>query len=400
MPVLTSDRLPKYRKHKASGQAIVTLNGRDHYLGPHGTQASKREYDRLTTEWLANGRQRPAAGSDLTIVELLARFRRWAVRHYQKDGKPTREVGNLDDSVRPLKVFYGRELVRDFGPQRLKTLQAVMVHGYTDTKGKAFKGLCRGVINNRIGRIKHVFKWAVSEELAPASIAHALATVPGLQYGRTEARETTPVKPVSEQDVEAVLPYLPAVVADMVRLQKLTGARPGEVCLIRPCDITRTGDVWLYRPASHKTQHHGRERLIFIGPRAQAVLRPYLLREATTHCFSPQESERQRKRQLRERRKSPVQPSQVDRRLRHPRRTPADAYEVHAYARALARACQKAGIAKWHLHQLRHTAATEIRRQFGLEAAQVALGHARADTTQIYAERDFSLAAQVMLKIG
>jgi hypothetical protein len=76
MPVLTSDRLPKYRKHKASGQAIVTLNGRDHYLGPHGTQASKREYDRLTTEWLANGRQSPTVGSDLTIVELLTRFRR------------------------------------------------------------------------------------------------------------------------------------------------------------------------------------------------------------------------------------------------------------------------------------------------------------------------------------
>ena len=177
----------------------------------------------------------------MTIVELLVRFRRWAVGHYQKDGQPTREVGNLDDSVRPLKVFYGRELVRDFGPQKLKTLQAVMVRGYTDTKGKAFKGLCRGVINNRIGRIKHLFKWAVSDELAPPSIAHALATVPGLQYGRTEARETKPVRPVSEQDVEAVLSYLPAVVADMVRLQKLTGARPGEVCLIRPCDITRTG---------------------------------------------------------------------------------------------------------------------------------------------------------------
>jgi hypothetical protein len=25
---------PKYRKHKASGQAVVTINGRDHYLGP------------------------------------------------------------------------------------------------------------------------------------------------------------------------------------------------------------------------------------------------------------------------------------------------------------------------------------------------------------------------------
>ncbi|WP_428305029.1 hypothetical protein [Lacipirellula sp.] len=46
MPRLV-DALPKYRKHKASGQAVVTLNGRDHYLGPHGTSASKAFYDRL-----------------------------------------------------------------------------------------------------------------------------------------------------------------------------------------------------------------------------------------------------------------------------------------------------------------------------------------------------------------
>ena len=46
MPRLTKS-VPKYRKHRASGQAIVTLNGRDHYLGPHRTQASRIEYDRL-----------------------------------------------------------------------------------------------------------------------------------------------------------------------------------------------------------------------------------------------------------------------------------------------------------------------------------------------------------------
>ena len=55
-----SKTLPKYRKHKRSGQAIVTLSGKDFYLGPHGTKASKLEYDRLIGEWLANGRQLPS----------------------------------------------------------------------------------------------------------------------------------------------------------------------------------------------------------------------------------------------------------------------------------------------------------------------------------------------------
>ena len=54
----------------------------------------------------------------------------------------------------------------------------------------------------------------------------------------------------------------------------------------------------------------------------------------------------------------------------------------------------------WNPHQLRHTAATEIRRAFGLEAAQVVLGHSGADVTQIYAERDMNLARQVAMKRG
>ena len=57
-----SKALPKYRKHRVSGQAIVTLSGKDFYLGPHGTKASKSEYDRLIGEWLANGRQAPIEG--------------------------------------------------------------------------------------------------------------------------------------------------------------------------------------------------------------------------------------------------------------------------------------------------------------------------------------------------
>lgn len=67
MPRLTN-AVPKYRKHRASGQAIVTITGRDHYLGPHGTKASKAEYDRLVTEWLASGRPSipDAQSSDMT----------------------------------------------------------------------------------------------------------------------------------------------------------------------------------------------------------------------------------------------------------------------------------------------------------------------------------------------
>ncbi|MBI3838139.1 MAG: hypothetical protein HY288_09435 [Planctomycetia bacterium] len=173
MPILTSEKLPKYRRHRASGQAVVTLAGRDHYLGPHGTKASKLEYDRLIAQWLANGRTLTTPGDDLTIVEVLARFRRFAVGHYRRSGRATRSLGNIDDAIRPVKLLFGRERVLDFGPLKLKAVQAAMVEA----------GLSRGVVNRRISIVKRVFKWTVSEELAPPSLAHALASVSGLQRG-------------------------------------------------------------------------------------------------------------------------------------------------------------------------------------------------------------------------
>lgn len=389
MPVLKSDRLPKYRHHRASGQAVVTLSGVDHYLGPHGTKASKREYDRVTAEWLANGRRLLEATDDITIVEMLVAFRRFAVGHYRKNGKPTRSLGNIDDAIRPLKLLYGRECVSDFGPLKLLALQSVLA-----------KELSRRTVNDRVDAIKRMFRWAVSRELAPPSIAHALDTVRGLQRGRTEAAEPQPIKPVPDATIEATLPHLPTVVADMVRLQRLTGCRPGEVCALRPCDIERAGDVWTYRPESHKTEHHGRERVIYIGPRAQDILRHYLLRDTDAYCFCPRDSEKQRKAKMREARKTPVQPSQVDRRKRRPRRIPRECYDKCSYYRAIIRACERAGVEPWGPNRLRHTAATEIRKRFGLEAAQVILGHSRADVTQIYAARDEARGLEVVRQIG
>ena len=57
-------------------------------------------------------------------------------------------------------------------------------------------------------------------------------------------------------------------------------------------------------------------------------------------------------------------------------------------------------LSRWGPNRLRHTATTEIRRTFGLEAAQVTLGHSQADVTQIYAEKDLTLAAKVAREIG
>lgn len=74
-------RLPKYRLHKGSGQAVVTLSGRDFYLGPYHSSTSRTEYDRLTAEWLAHGRRTPGHrgyAGDLSVNELLAAYWQYA----------------------------------------------------------------------------------------------------------------------------------------------------------------------------------------------------------------------------------------------------------------------------------------------------------------------------------
>ncbi|MDC0935464.1 hypothetical protein OAS39_04185 [Pirellulales bacterium] len=102
--------------------------------------------------------------------------------------------------------------------------------------------------------------------------------------------ELPPIEPVPDAEVEAILPFLPDVVRGMVELQRFTGMRPAEVWIIRPCDIDRSGDVWIYRPASHKTEHHGRDRTIMLGPKAQEVLLRFLARDPEAYCFRPCDS--------------------------------------------------------------------------------------------------------------
>ncbi len=91
---------------------------------------------------------------------------------------------------------------------------------------------------------------------------------------------------------------------------------------------------------------------------------------------------------------------QEEKKKRCRRRVLNQQYDVATYRRAIARACEKAGLPVWTPHRLRHAAATEIRRQFGLEAAQAVLGHAALGVTQVYAEKNMEAAKRVMAKIG
>jgi integrase len=262
-------------------------------------------------------------------------------------------------------------------------------------------GWARKLINAAVGCIRRMFKWGVAEEMIPPSVYHGLLAVEGLKKGRCRAREMKPVRPVAEEHVEAVLPLLMAPVRAMVQIQQLTGMRPGEVIIMRPCDIDRgNGRTWVYRPDSHKTEHHDIARVVFLGPKAQAILTPFLARDPGAYCFGPREAMEEFRQKQRQARKTKVQPSQQDRRLRKPRKQPGDRYSVDTYGNAIERACLKAGVPSWQPNQLRHSKATEIRREIGLDAARAVLGHRSPTITETYAEIDQAKAAEVMERLG
>lgn len=413
MPASTKLRVPVYRHHKPSGLASVRIENRDIYLGPHGTPESRAEYKRVIAEWLANHKAEPSSlngsgqATNRVVDELIAAYLDFAKSYYVKNGTLTGEYRNIGDALRPLTSLYGRTRVADFGPYSLKAVRQAMIEA----------DLCRRTINNRINRIRRVFKWGVENELVSAEILHSLQAVAPLKFGRCNVREADPVKPVPEHLIEPVLKLVAPQVAAMIRVQLLTGMRPGEVMQMRACDIDMSGPIWVYRPLRHKTEHHGRQRVIYLGPKAQDVLRPFRSEDRTAWLFSPRDAMAHIHRERRAARQTPMTPSQAARkRKRFPRRSPGDCYDRRSYAWAIRRACDTAFPPpnhvketelsawrrehRWSPNQLRHNAATYLRKQFGIEAARVVLGHSSADVTEIYAEVDLAKAADIMGRVG
>jgi integrase len=456
---------------------------RDILLGEYGTSQSRSEYARVISEWEAAGRMLPqfVVPKGLSVNELILAFWQHAEQHYRRpDGTSTQELGEYKRSLALMKGLYGHTLASDFGPLALKAMRKRMIE----------TGWCRGVINQRVGRIRRLFRWATSEQLVPVAVYEALRAVEGLKRGRSMARETEPIKPVQEVTVNATLPFLRPQVAAMVKLQLLTGMRPGEVVVMRTIDLDTTGKVWLYRPGSdqgpygqHKTAWRDQHRAIFIGPKGQEILRPWLRLNLSEYLFQPKEAEAARDAHRRRLRKTKLTPSQSRRRPKtSPRKAPGDFYAVTSYAHAIRKGCLRAGllvrvtgqdgepltavkvegfsktrlcrhapgvhygrlmlvdesglkilekrllremtfavhgsaqvfcdgraskldnlqtaIPFWHPNQLRHTKATEIRREAGLDAARVVLGHRSPQITETYAEIDVNKAAEVMAKLG
>jgi integrase len=427
-PKGTAKRLPKLRHHKASGQAVVTIGGRDLYCGKYGTREAEQAYFRVLSERDAAGGQMPlkANNAATTIAQIVAAY--WPLMKVTHGPK---SLSSYKSALRIISELYGDTPVGEFGPLKLRAVQMAMTK---QPIPKAPQKLwTRTTVNNAVAILKAMFKWAVACELMPETKLHALCSLPNIRRGENGVREGKLVKPVDEAHVRAVLSFMSPQLKTMIQLQLLTGMRAGEVTTMRTCDVDRSGVQWIYRPQRHKSQDKGFTRTIFIGPKAQEILSPWFKPKLDAYLFTPADAERARldartavafglPEAVRRRREKGRGYCRRYRSKRDLNRVKARVYPFQpyynsvAYANAIANACNRADraahvanpevpaaeriVPRWTSHQLRHSFGTTIRRHFGLDAAQVMLGHQHRQTTEIYAEPDVGQAPTIISQVG
>jgi integrase len=434
-------QLPQMRRHRRSGTARVRIGEREIHLGRWGSEAAHCKYREVIQDFILQGEiavtrsprpatalnavalaDEPSAAADtvplplspqeavefgepvVTVAIICARYLAHLETEYVNlDGTPTSTRGNANMGLRALEPFW-QIPAAEFGPILLRELRKGLIQQFSRRKGPENKRLPkpRKTINRTIGAVLRVFRWAVSMELVPPAVYEGLKSVEPLRIGRTPAPELPEITAVSDDQIERTLVHLPQIPADMVRVQRLIGCRPSELCGMCPIDIDRSGEVWVYRPPVHKNRWRGDKRRISIGPKAQAILSKYLDRPPTRPCFVPAESETKRNLIRRRDRRSPMTPSHQAR-LKKPKKKldPNKPYTDDTYRRAIHRACEKAGITPaWSPNQLRHAAAEEARQFFGLDGAQARLGHKHAKVTEVYAKAQYSRADEVAKAVG
>ena len=386
-------KLPSVRKH-VKGYYFIRIRGKDHYLGKDKSPAQAKARQLLAI-YLAD--QPVSSGSpntgEMSIEEIAVGFLLDEKKKYANAAIDTGSFGRCRLAIRPLVEKYGNQKVSTFGPRTLKQHREKLIES----------GLARSTINTRINIIRSAFRWAVENELCPPEVYQALQAVKPLQHGRSAAKSEKKVRPVAVETIEQTLPELPSVVADLVRLQLHSGMRSSEMLKLRTCDIDMSRPIWRYSPGLHKGSWKGKDRVAYLGPVCQEVLKPYLDRvgeDKERYLFSPKDSVEAHKRKRREGRKSKVQPSQQDRSKPNPKCGPGDRYRRDSYRNAILRACERLGIDRWFPHQLRHTAGTLAREVAGLDGSQHFLGHNHQKVSERYSEIRDTLGETVARKIG
>lgn len=374
---------PKLKRH-ARGLAYCRWmeNGkrRQKWFGPWGSPEARERYARFLREWSAaveSSQPMPEArATSGTVGELVERWLDYCTTRYVKHGRKTSEYHCHRAAALTLGRFAGIA-TRDFGLSELEAVRGDMIA----------KGWARRTINNHIARIIAAFGWGVPRRLVPTETHYALQQIQPLAAGATTAPESVPVRSVPAKHIEALLvgdhlhpdPARRAILAAMIRVQLLTGMRPGELCAMRPEHIDRTGQEWRYSVPDHanKNLHRDQARVVWIGPRAQAILSPLIdAAEARGHSVFAFVRERSKK----------LPPRPIPR---------------LEYNRLITAACKRAGVPHWYPHRLRHNKATDVKRLYESDSAAArAIGTTPDVAARIYADPHEAAARRIARATG
>ena len=394
------------RQYHISGQSVVRIAGRDIYLGKHDSPESIARYAVLVGIYQDNGLMLPEDFDASTLDEraaillgqsapgavasqqaeqvflvrhVTASYRQHIATKYADSPAELHRLGQVCDQ---LDKADGDVLADDYGPLRLQHQRQRWID-----EGKA-----RVYCNRLTNAVIRIWKYAVAQELVAESCWRRLRAVEALRIGQTAAPEKEPIGPVDIAVVRATSKELTPVLKAMIRIHVATGMRPSELCRIRPRDIDRSGDVWVYRPKKHKNANRGKLKAVpLIGDAREAII-DYLARDPDAYCFSPAESMAWHRARQRANRKTKVQPSQVSRANGNPRKQPGECFTSTSYRQSIQRAAKRAKVQHWFPYQIRHLAGTVIRDALGVEAAQAVLGHSRVSMTEHYAKQSLQKA--------
>ena len=395
---------------------------RKEYFGPADDPASRARYLDARERWRNQRNQaaeqvtepEPVEGEEFyagpVVADLVDRYLIHTREKYQRRGKPTGHHQTIWIALKPFLLEYGDVETARIGLDELEEYQMKL-----DRSGR----LCRQQVNARIRMICACFTWGArhkdpdtGERLVPPATAAELRMIENLRRGYCRAVDHPRRLAAPIDDIKKAIKQMTGPVRAMAEVQLLTGARPGEIRLMRAREITRAArNLWEYRPETYKTDRFdGGEggKVIFLGPKAIKAIRPYLdaaEKNAASggegYLFRPVDAAAVRREESAGKKKTPSRAVRDALRAASPRRKYGEVYNADNYREAIHRACERAGVPPFTPYQIRKARATEIDRKQGAEAAAALLGHRNVKTTvDHYIDPRTEQARELAKKIG
>lgn len=340
---------PTYLRKFPDGGRIYWRGETRDLPGRYRSPESLAEYHRLCEIVRLTGELPPL--DTLEKPFLLRDLCRIYLKHLkEKHGKVSHEPLHVGYAVRDLKRSFATLPVKDFGPAQLRQVRSELIKA----------GYVRRTVNKRCQQITRMIRWAVAEGLAQPDQWQRLQALEPIQRGQFGAVDRPRVRPVDDPVYHATLEHASPKVAAALRVLALTGMRTGELLQMRPQDCDMTGEAWIYRPASHKTQTKTGETLIGIPPAAVEILKMWA-------------------------------PAQPDGRF--------FPHQASWLRLAVKRICDQHGLPHWHPHQLRHRFVTKVSNAINEKAAQTLARHHDPKMTDHYTAKSSEPIRSLMAQL-